>query len=103
MSGLYQGDGVTLRAEFRTVNPDGTTGELYDPGDLRVAVYSSTRQLLPAQPAQASIERVSLGVYQVPYMLPVGHTAIIHEWTGTDRQGHPVRAAATIEDIQWAR
>lgn len=100
---IYQGDTITLRAEFRETNPDGTPGDYYDPSGLQVAVYSSTRQLLPTQPAKADVKRVSLGVYSVAYTVPVGYAAITHEWIGADGQGHPVRAAATIGDIQWAQ
>lgn len=104
MSELYQGDTITLRCEFREVAEDGVSpGDLYDPGNVQVRVYDTTRRPLAVQPAASSIVRESLGVYSVAYTVPMGQAAITHEWTGTDGQGHPVRAAATIEDIQWAR
>lgn len=55
------------------------------------------------QPKAANIVRESAGVYSVPYTLPMGHVTIVHEWTGLDGQGHPIRAAVDIDGIAWSR
>ena len=97
---MYQGDTITLRCEFREATEGGSPGGYYDPGGPKVAVYDSRRRLLDAQPAE--VKRASLGVYEAAYTLPMGQEAIKVAWTGVDGQGHPIRAAVTIEGIQWA-
>lgn len=97
MTWYYQGDTVRLRAVFTSWDK-----LRMDPTDITLTVYSRTRERI-GDPIPIGPEyRVSEGVYECDYTLPIGYDMLAFEFRGLDPEGHPILARQSMAPI-WAR
>ena len=96
MTRYYQGDTVRLRAVFTSWDRLRA-----DPTDITLTVYSRSREHIGDPIPIGPEHRVSEGVYECDYTLPVGHDMIVYEFRGLDEQGRPMLSRTTIAPV-WS-
>lgn len=94
MSTFYQGDTIWLRATFKN-----RQGLPYDPTSVEARIYDSYKTQIGAAITGTDITRVSQGVYETPYTLPLDHNAVIYEFQGIDSEGLPQVSRSVIAPI----
>ena len=70
------GDTVRLKCHFRTFD-----GQLIDPGDVKLTIYDSQKQLIEKFILDDS-HKENVGVYLYDYVLPTNQSEIIFEFSG---------------------
>lgn len=97
MTAHYQGDTVRLQAVFTDWAKVKT-----DPVDITLTVYSKSRERIGDPIPIGSEHRISEGVYEYDYTLPVGHDRIDIEFRGLDGQRLPILSRTTMTPV-WAQ
>lgn len=93
----YQGDTVRLRAVFAD-----WSGMRLDPTSITLTVYAPSREKTGDPIPIGPEHRVSEGVYECDYTLPIGYDMLTFEFRGLDNDGRPILARQLIQPI-WAR
>lgn len=93
----YQGDTVRLRAVFA----DWSSTRM-DPSDITLTVYAPSRERIGDPIPIGPEHRVSEGVYECDYTLPIGYDMLTFEFRGLDAEGHPILSRQSMTPI-WAR
>lgn len=92
----YQGNTVRLRAVFTD-----WSGIRMDPTGITLTVYTSDRKMIGDPIPINSEHRVSEGVYEYDYTLPIEYDMLAFEFRGIDSDGHPILARQLLSPI-WA-
>ncbi len=88
------GDTVKLRAEFRDF-----AGTLTDPSTITLNVYDRSKKLIWGPIEDVPEHKVSVGVYEYPYVIPKGYSVLYYEFIANPENLAAVARGAI--NIKW--
>jgi len=68
---------LRLRAEFKTFND-----EYGDPSNITLKVFDTHRIQIGTTIDIGATEKLTTGIYQYDYLLPIGYTSVVYEFSG---------------------
>ena len=85
---------VRLKAEFKTFDD-----EYADPIGITLKIYDKLKEQIGETISISTVQRVSTGIYEYDYLLPLDYTSIVYEFSGT-LNGEIITGRSSI-DCTW--